>query len=111
MDVQAPEPGQVEDAPGEDPAVRGHDERVGPRVREAPDRPVVLQRRRLENVHSQRLREGRDRRVRDFRLPPDRLAGLGDDEDDVLAGCPERLERRDRKGRRAEKNDAHACSV
>ena len=85
MHVQAAEPGQVEHPSGEDLPVRDDDEDVRARVGETRDGGVILQRRRLENMHSQGLRERCNRRVGHLGLPPDGLSRLRNDEGDVVS--------------------------
>ena len=98
---------QVEDPLREDLPVRDDDEEVGVDLREARDRGIVLQRRRLEDGEAELLRAPRDRRVEELGRAADRLRRLGDDEGDLVPRGEEPLERREGEVGRAEEDDAH----
>ena len=111
MHVQGAEPGQVQHPLRQDSSVRDDDEDVGARPGEARDDGVVLQRGRLEDVDSQRLRPRGDRRIGHAALSPHGLSRLRNDEQDAMAGGQQRFQGRESEGRRSEKNHLHGDSV
>ena len=84
MHVQGAEPGQVQHPLRQDSSVRDDDEDVGARLGEARDGGVVLQRRGLEDVDSQRLRPRGDRRIGHLAFSPDGFSRLGNDERNAM---------------------------